>query len=111
VADLIDLIGTQLDRLADLDGRVFNVGGGLGSSLSLCETTAACRRVVGRSVPVGSVPETREGDVRVYVTDNAAVTAETGWAPRRAPDQVLADTHAWVVAHESALRRLLGGSA
>jgi CDP-paratose 2-epimerase len=111
VADLLDLIDTQLNRFAELDGRVFNVGGGLGSSLSLCETTAACRRVIGRSIPVGSVPETREGDVRVYVTDNSAVTTATGWVPRRTPDQILADIHAWVTAREPDLRRLLGGLA
>jgi CDP-paratose 2-epimerase len=106
VADLIELIDIQLRGFAALDGRVFNVGGGLEGSLSLRETTDLCRQIAGRSVPIGSVAETRSGDVRVYVTDNAAVTAATGWAPRRRPTDVLADTHSWVVANDSVLRSL-----
>ncbi len=106
IADLTDLIDSQLDRVPELDGRVFNVGGGLGSSLSLLETTALCQRIVGRAVPVGTTTETRDGDVRVYVTDNTAVIEATGWSPRRGPADIMGDIHAWVSAHEPDLRRL-----
>ena len=108
IDDLTELIDCQLDRLPELDGRVFNVGGGLGSSLSLRETTALCQRIVGRIVPVGATTQTREGDVRVYVTDNTAVTQATGWTPRRGPGDILGDIHAWVSEHELDLRRLFG---
>jgi CDP-paratose 2-epimerase len=108
VADLTDLIDLQLGRFAELDGKVFNAGGGLESSLSLQETTALCEKVIGRSVSIGSAPETRDGDVRIYVTDNAAIKAATGWLPRRGPAEILADTHAWVVANESALLAAVG---
>ena len=108
VADLTDLIDLQIGRFAELDGKVFNVGGGLQTSLSLRETTTICEKVVGRSVPIGSVSETRDGDVRIYVTDNATVNAATGWSPRRGPAEILADTHAWVVANESALLAAVG---
>lgn len=107
VADLIDLVNAQLNCFADLDGRVFNVGGGIATSLSLRETTALCEKIVGRTVTIGSIPETRGGDVRVYVTDNTAVTAATGWAPRRGPAEILTDIHAWLAAHEGLLRNLL----
>lgn len=106
IDDLTDLIDCQLDRLPELDGRVFNVGGGLGSSLSLRETTALCQQIVGRAVPIGATTETREGDVRLYVTDNTAVTDATGWRPRRGPVDILSDIHAWVAAYEPDLRQL-----
>ncbi|HET6573943.1 MAG TPA: NAD-dependent epimerase/dehydratase family protein [Fimbriiglobus sp.] len=108
VEDLTDLLDAQLGRFDALDGRTFNVGGGPASSLSLVETTALCERIVGRTIPVGSVLDTREGDVRVYVTDNTAVTAATGWAPRRGPAEILADIHTWVAAHEPAVRQAFG---
>jgi CDP-paratose 2-epimerase len=108
VADLLELIDAQLARFAELDGRVLNAGGGLKSSLSLRETTALCERIVGRSISIGSTAETRPGDVRVYVTDNSAVTAATGWRPRRNPEEILADIHAWVATHEAILKPIFG---
>ena len=106
IADLTELIDMQLREFAKLDGQVFNVGGGLKCSLSLREMTDLCRQIVGRTIPTRSVAESRCGDVRVYVSDNAAVTTATGWAPRRHPTDVLADTHSWVVANEPVLRSL-----
>ena len=108
VDDLAELVDRQLSRLEELDGRVFNVGGGLRCSLSLRETTALCERIVGRSVTIGSSPRTREGDVRIYYTDNAAVTAATGWMPTRGGPEILSDIHRWVTAHEQSLRQLTG---
>lgn len=108
VSDLIDLLEVQLGRFDELDGRVFNVGGGLQTSLSLQETTALCREIVDRQVDIGVEPTTREGDVRVYVTDNAQVTAATGWQPRRSAKTILADIHSWVAQHEAAVQQALG---
>ena len=31
---------------------------------------ALCRRLTGQTIPIDAVPETRSGDVRVYITDN-----------------------------------------
>lgn len=105
VDDLADLIETQVARLDELDGETFNVGGGRGCSLSLQETTAICRELTGRTIPITPVPATRVADVKIYVTDNARVTAATGWAPRRSAPDVLTDLHAWLVAHADLLRQ------
>ena len=108
VADLIDLVELQLARMAELDGRVFNVGGGLETSLSLQETTSLCQEIVGGKLEIGADEATREGDVRVYVTDNRRVTEATDWRPRRTPRDILADIHAWITANEAAVRQALG---
>lgn len=108
VADLIDLVELQLARMADLDGRVFNVGGGLETSLSLQETTNLCREIVGSTLEIGADEATREGDVRVYVTDNRRVTDAVGWRPRRSPREILSDIHSWITANEAAVRQALG---
>jgi CDP-paratose 2-epimerase len=45
------------------------------------------------------------------VTDNADVTARTGWTPRRTLDRILDDIFAWLREHRAALAPLLGGDA
>src|SRR5262249_40591046 len=60
VDDLYDLIVRQLNRLTEYSGRLFNVGGGMASSLSLCELTSLSRKISGRTIELGHIPETRE---------------------------------------------------
>jgi CDP-paratose 2-epimerase len=108
IADLTELIDVELKRFADFDGQTFNVGGGLRSSLSLQETSSLCEQITGRAISIQNRPETRDGDVRIYVTDNGAVTAATGWAPRRGPAEILTDIYRWVVDHQADVQKLLG---
>jgi CDP-paratose 2-epimerase len=100
IDELGDLILTQIDMIDRLPHRLYNVGGGLASSLSLAETTAACEAITGNRVEIGRVAENRPADVRVYITDNQRVTADTGWRPRRSPQETLADIYTWIRANE-----------
>jgi CDP-paratose 2-epimerase len=100
VDELCDLVLLQLDRIAELPRRVYNVGGGLQSSLSLAETTALCEEITGNRVEIGRVAENRPSDVRLYVTDNRRITADTGWEPRKTPRQTLMEIYAWIRENE-----------
>lgn len=104
VADLTELLQVELDRLDTLAGSIFNVGGGLDSSLSLLETTRLCEQICGRSTTIGHASVTRDADVPLYVTDNSRVTAATGWQPRRTPRETLEDIYHWIRADEEGLR-------
>ncbi|HEY0613412.1 MAG TPA: hypothetical protein VGC96_02180, partial [Candidatus Elarobacter sp.] len=75
-------------------------GGGVASSLSLLETTALCEEITGNRVELERVAENRPADVRLYVTNNARITADTGWAPRKAPRETLAEIFAWIRENE-----------
>jgi CDP-paratose 2-epimerase len=90
----------QIDAVATLPRRAYNVGGGPASSLSLLETTALCEEITGNRVEIERVAENRPSDVRLYVTDNARVTAEVGWSPRRTPRETLAAIFEWIRANE-----------
>src|SRR5260370_40520665 len=81
VDDLLDLLDEQLSDPDAWDGAVLNVGGGRDVSLSLLETTALCADITGQAIEVGSVSETRPGDVPVYISDCAALHARTDWRP------------------------------
>jgi CDP-paratose 2-epimerase len=107
VEDLIDLVERQLMNSAAWDGRTVNVGGGRECSLSLLETTEICRRLTGNEVPIAAAPETRAGDVPVYLSDCARLFGLDEWRPRRSAEQVLADIHEWIAADEARIAAAL----
>ena len=100
VDELCDLVLLQIERIADLPRRIYNAGGGVQSSLSLAETTALCEEITGNRVEIGRVAENRPSDVRLYITDNARVTADIGWAPRKTPRETLAEIFGWIRENE-----------
>jgi CDP-paratose 2-epimerase len=107
VEDLVDLVERQLMNCAAWDGRTVNVGGGRECSLSLLETTEICQRLTGNEVPIAAVPETRSGDVPVYLSDCARLFGLDAWRPRRSAEQVLADIHDWIAADEARIAAAL----
>jgi CDP-paratose 2-epimerase len=107
VEDLVDLVERQLMNSAAWDGRTVNVGGGRECSLSLLETTEICRRLSGNEVPIAAAPETRSGDVPVYLSDCARLFGLDEWRPRRSAEQVLADIHDWIAADEGRIAAAL----
>lgn len=108
VLDAFDLLMGVIPELGNWRGEVFNVGGGLENSVSLQEMTAICQTVTGREVPLGSVPETRPGDIPWYVTDNSEVSARFGWRPQRSVEQVVRDTADWLRQRPEILKQLGG---
>jgi nucleoside-diphosphate-sugar epimerase len=82
VDDLTDLLEEQLLAPEAWRGATYNVGGGRAGSLSLLETTELCRELSGVDLTVGSVAETRAGDVpRLPVRLHRAAAAH-GLAPQ-----------------------------
>ena len=107
VEDLLELLDEQLADPARWDGVKVNVGGGRERSLSLLETTALCAEITGNRVEIRSAPETRPGDVPLYISDCRKLDSLTEFRPRRSADDVLADIHRWVRDNERALERAL----
>ncbi|GAA4494417.1 NAD-dependent epimerase/dehydratase family protein [Hymenobacter ginsengisoli] len=108
VDDLYDLLEIQLANLASHSGQTYNVGGGHAGSVSLQELTVLCQEITGHQVPIHAEAETRPADIALYLTDNARVTAATGWAPRRSVRTLVEDVYQWLRAHEAELKPILG---
>jgi CDP-paratose 2-epimerase len=81
VGDLIDVYGRAIDRIDDVAGEVFNIGGGPENTLSLNELVAHLDRAFGRRFdpPYG---DWRPGDQRVFVADIRKAGRRLGWSPR-----------------------------
>jgi len=107
VSDLLALVDYQLTHFVDLDGEIFNVGGGIHNSLSLLETTQLCQEITGQTIPVDPFLEERLGDVPVFVTDSSKVIAKTGWKPEIDPKATLQDIYHWIVDNELLLKSVL----
>ena len=108
VDDLYELLLMQIAGLErDAAPPVYNVGGGIDNSVSLCELTELCREITGKRREIGRVPETREADVPYYVSDCSAVTAATGWKPQRSLRAMLQDVWRWLVDNRDQLEPIL----
>ncbi len=108
IEDLYSLIRAQLADGARHSGKVYNVGGGAGNSVSLRELTNLCAELSGSPKTLGSVAETHSSDVPWYVTDNTAVSAATGWTPTRAVPDILEETFRWLRDNREELQGILG---
>ncbi len=102
-ARLVLRISTDFDVFA---GGTFNVGGGPDNAVSLRTLTELCRRITGRTIPVGSDPRTRPGDIPWYVTDAGRIHDEAGWRPQRSVHDTVADIAAWMRRRHAELEEL-----
>ncbi len=107
IEDLIELVNDQLQRPDHWNGVTANVGGGLGVSLSLKETTEICRELTGREIEIKRAEEDRPGDVAVYISDCAKLNALTNWRPQRDARTILSDINDWIRANEAMIRATL----
>ena len=106
VDDLFDLMVLQMGLPEKWDGSVYNVGGGLRTSVSLLELTTACQTLSGHCVPITPVSKTNAMDLRIYLTDARKVEREFGWQPLRGVEQILLDIYQWIDSHHDALAPL-----
>ena len=107
IEDLVELIEEQLLHPDEWAGTTANVGGGVGCSLSLAETTELCRELTKKTVPVEETAETRPGDVPIYVSDCRLLFDRTGWRPRRTAHEILEDILIWIRDNERAVSTAL----
>lgn len=105
--DLCRLVDYQLQHFDALNGKTFNVGGGVDCSISLKELTQYCEKISGNKITITPVPENRKADVRMYVTDNTEVTKVTGWKPEYTPELIMQEIHLWIAENEEQLLPIL----
>jgi CDP-paratose 2-epimerase len=103
IDDLCALLDIQLVQLESLSGKVWNVGGGRKSSLSLLEATSLMERIIGKKMVTRYQEETRKGDMVIYITDNSQVHCDLGWSPSLSVEQGCETIARWVRDSHAAL--------
>jgi CDP-paratose 2-epimerase len=99
VEDLVDAFLAARDRITEVAGRAFNIGGGPRNALSLLELITLLNGQFALRVRT-EFAGWRVGDQRYYVTDTARFSGATGWQARTSPREGLCRMHEWL---ESAL--------
>lgn len=107
IDDLYSLLDMQMKMMDRINGEIFNVGGGINSSVSLKELTGLCEEQAGNALDIKSVTEDRPADIRIYLTDNSKVEKVTGWSPQSTPTDIIIDIVAWLKENEQQLRPIL----
>jgi CDP-paratose 2-epimerase len=103
VEDLVDAFLAARDRIEDLAGQPFNIGGGATFSASLLEVLDQVRRVHG-SCEV-TFDDWRPSDQRYYVSNTRRFQAATGWAPRVDIAHGIEELYAWAAQQRKTNRR------
>jgi len=106
VQDLFDLIDIEASQLSKINGKIYNVGGGKESSLSLYETTKLCQQITGNKIKIAGDLNTRPGDISIYLSDNSKVKEELSWQPKKSAKLVLSNIFTWINNNEMELKKI-----
>lgn len=98
IDDLIDCYLAAIDRIDQVSGMTFNIGGGPENTLSLLELLEMLGEQSGRPV-VHSFEDWRPGDQPVYVSDIRRAAEFLSWRPRVGVKEGFERLHSWVMAN------------
>jgi len=95
VGDLARAFERAVDQIDTVRGRVFNIGGGPGFTLTIwSETGPMLEKLSGRTLDV-RYGKWRPGDQKVYVSDIRKAERELGWKPEVGPKDGLPRLWQW----------------
>lgn len=99
VEDLVDAMLFAHANIASVRGRPFNIGGGVGNTISLLELVALIANLQGE-LPNVKFADWRAADQRFYVSDIRRFSAATGWKPRVGAREGVRRLHRWLIEHQ-----------
>jgi CDP-paratose 2-epimerase len=95
IDDLVDAFLLARERIGEISGRAFNVGGGVSNTLSLVELCERIERLTKRA-PRLAYEDWRHADQRYYVSNPNALALRTGWAPSVGVDEGIGRLFEWL---------------
>lgn len=79
--DVVNLYFSAISRIEDVQGQVFNIGGGIDNSLSLLELFSFLEQELDIEMAYKQLPW-RESDQKVFVADISKARRMIGWQPK-----------------------------
>ncbi len=107
IHDLCLLLDEQIHHFDEFSGSIFNVGGGFQNAISLKELTSVCSDITGNNIEIKEDKKQREGDIRIYVTDNSKIYKNTSWRPVRSVRETMQEIYEWIQQNEAQLKNIL----
>jgi CDP-paratose 2-epimerase len=98
VDDLVDAMMLAHERMGDLSGRAFNIGGGAANTISLLELLELIQKLRGSRILV-SFDGWRRADQRYYVSDINRFSSLTGWSPKIGVREGVERLYGWLLDH------------
>jgi len=100
VYDLIDAYEAAIYKIDQVQGEVFNLGGGPENTMSVwTEFGPRLAKLLGRSIPV-SFGDWRPGDQKVFVADTRKAKKMLDWSPKYNVDNGVQALFDWVVENQ-----------
>lgn len=88
VDDLVRAMEAAPELPPATTGRIYNIGGGPGNTLSLLELVDIIERFTGRRLEI-HYDRARPGDQLYYVSDYRRFERDSGWKPEMSPEQTV----------------------
>ena len=107
INDLCNLIDLQIDNWSKVNSQVFNIGGGEKNSLSLMELTKLVNQISDIHLPILKDKNKRNGDIRIFITDNKKIKNILGWEPTLNTREIVNDTFRWIIDNKNELEEIL----
>lgn len=95
VDDLIEAYLLAIEKIKKSAGEIYNIGGGAANSLSLLEYLKILEAKLGRKVKI-RFSDWRQGDQKVFISDNSKVAKELGWKIKNPYEKGLNKLLDWV---------------
>ena len=100
VDDLLDAYDASIERIDDVAGQVYNVGGGAQNVISVyAEFFPMLEKLLGQAIPVER-GDWRPGDQRVFYADIRKAAEELGWQPKIDVEEGIKLLFDWVAEHQ-----------
>ena len=104
VSDLIRVYELVIERIDDVCGEAFNIGGGPENTLAIwSEFGPLLSSLKGEPVPVTFAPW-RPGDQLVFISDIEKAASQLGWRPTTYPAEGIHDLYEWVNCNQGLFR-------
>jgi CDP-paratose 2-epimerase len=110
VEDLLDAYDAMVRHIDRSAGRIYNIGGGPGNTISVwSEFGAMLERLTGRAIPVERTGW-RPGDQAIYISDIRRAADELAWKPCTSVDEGLRLVFDWVIRHQDLFEHVAPGA-
>jgi CDP-paratose 2-epimerase len=96
VQDLIRAYELGIQKIDQVSGQAFNLGGGAANSLSIWREFGPLLEKLKGAPVVARLEKWRPGDQRVFISNNGKALALLGWRPQISPAQGIQQLYEWV---------------